>query len=102
MVDNPSVMLSVGNYFCSISDELLGLDLNKIVSSDEPHAWVLPGLDLNLDFEAFLATVIVPPPTQQAPPSVELTPEEISSFIIPPPPASGNDSLNVSSSMFEL
>jgi len=85
----------------SISGELLGLDLNKTVSSDEPHAWVLPGLDLNLDFEAFLATVTVPPPAQQAPPSVELTPEEISSFIIPPPPASGNDSLNVSCSMFE-
>jgi len=101
MLDNSSVLLSVGNYLCSISDELLGLDLNKTLSSDEPHTWVLPGLDLNLDFEAFLATVTVPPPTQQAPPSVELTPEEISSFIIPPPPASGSDSLNVSSGMFD-
>lgn len=101
MLDNPSVWLSVGNYLCSISDELLRLDLSKTLGSDESHAWVLPGLDLNLDFEAFLATVTVPPPTQQAPPSVELTPEEISSFIIPPPPASGSDSLNVSSSIFE-
>jgi hypothetical protein len=57
---------------------------------------VIPGLDLNLDFEAFLATVTVPPPTEQAPPSVELTPEEISSFIIPPPPAGGSDAINVS------
>ncbi|XP_063233819.1 uncharacterized protein LOC134537383 isoform X2 [Bacillus rossius redtenbacheri] len=47
-------------------------------------------LDLNLDLEAFLATVTVPPPTHQAAPSVELTPEEIMSFIIPPPPASGD------------
>jgi hypothetical protein len=85
---------------CYISDELLGLQLNKTLSSDEPHVWDLPSLDLNLDFEAFLATVTVPPPTQQAAPSVELTPEEISSFIIPPPPANGSESLNVSSSIF--
>ncbi|KAK7869046.1 hypothetical protein R5R35_002991 [Gryllus longicercus] len=51
----------------------------------------LAGLDLNLDFEAFLATVTVPPPTQQTAPSVELTPEEIMSFIIPPPPPGGNE-----------
>ncbi|KAJ9585424.1 hypothetical protein L9F63_002771, partial [Diploptera punctata] len=60
------------------------------------HAYYeLLGLDLNLDFEAFLATVTVPPPTHQAAPSVELTPEEISSFIIPPPPTSSStDTLN--------
>jgi hypothetical protein len=79
-----------------ISDEFLGLELNKTPTSDDAHSLVIPGLDLNLDFEAFLATVTVPPPTQQAPPSVELTPEEISSFIIPPPPSSGSDILNVS------
>jgi hypothetical protein len=79
-----------------VSDELLGLELNKTPTGDEPSSLVIPGLDLNLDFEAFLATVTVPPPTEQAPPSVELTPEEISSFIIPPPPASGSDAINVS------
>ncbi|XP_069677377.1 uncharacterized protein [Periplaneta americana] len=78
----------------SLLDELLGLELNKTPTGEEPNALLMPGLDLNLDFEAFLATVTVPPPTQQAPPSVELTPEEISSFIIPPPPASGTDALN--------
>ncbi|XP_023725676.1 uncharacterized protein LOC111867727 isoform X2 [Cryptotermes secundus] len=75
-------------------DELLGLELNKTPTGDEPSSLVIPGLDLNLDFEAFLATVTVPPPTERAPPSVELTPEEISSFIIPPPPASGSDAIN--------
>ncbi|XP_021925317.1 uncharacterized protein LOC110832537 isoform X2 [Zootermopsis nevadensis] len=78
----------------SLLDDILGLELNKTPTSDEPHSLVIPGLDLNLDFEAFLATVTVPPPTEQAPPSVELTPEEISSFIIPPPPTSGSDALN--------
>jgi hypothetical protein len=90
------VYLSVSTNVFHISDEFLGLELNKTLTSDEPQSLVIPGLDLNLDFEAFLATVTVPPPTQQAPPSVELTPEEISSFIIPPPPASGSDTLNVS------
>ncbi|XP_049847284.1 uncharacterized protein LOC126299428 isoform X1 [Schistocerca gregaria] len=52
---------------------------------------LLPDLDLNLDLEAFLASVTVPPPSHQATGSTELTPEEIMSFIIPPPPVNGND-----------
>nr|CAD7194056.1 unnamed protein product [Timema douglasi] len=59
--------------------------------SNEQDSLIDNFLDLNLDLEAFLATVTVPPPSHQAAPSVELTPEEIMSFIIPPPPANGED-----------
>ncbi|XP_066998729.2 uncharacterized protein [Anabrus simplex] len=87
----------------ALLNDLLAMELSKAPPHgipatpdvDQNHV-VMPGLDLNLDFEAFLATVTVPPPTQQAAPAVELTPEEIMSFIIPPPPVGNGETRSLS------